>query len=108
MLLLLWFLLLKGNLRNRASDHNTEIYNLTTVDDLIDYIRVGLSIEYVKGKILYIRLRLEQGETYLHDYTQEFNTSYAWWKKSIDIKAVVYMYIGGLKNGSLRADLMTN
>ena len=44
----------------------------------------------------------------MHDYTQEFNASYAWWKKSIDIKAAVYIYIGGLKNGSLRADLMTN
>jgi len=44
----------------------------------------------------------------VHDYTQEFNTSYAWWKKSIDIKAAIYMYIGGFKNGPLRADLMTN
>jgi hypothetical protein len=70
---------------------------------------MGFSIENVEGKNLYILLRLEQGEKSLHDYMQEFNTSYAWWKKSIDIKAaVVYMYIGGLKNGSLREDLMTN
>jgi hypothetical protein len=97
-----------GKLGNWASDHSTEIYELTTIDDLIDYIRVGFSIEDVEGKNLYILLRLEQGEKSLHDYTQEFNTSYAWWKKSIDIKAAVYMYIGGLKNGALRADLMTN
>ncbi len=39
---------------------------------------------------------------------QEFNNSYAYWKSSIDIKAVVYIYIGGLKNGALRADLKTS
>ena len=97
-----------GKLGNWASDQSTEIYNLATVDDLIDYIRVSFSIEDVEGNNLYILLRLEQGEKSLHDYTQEFNTSYAWWKKTIDIKAAVYMYIGGLKNGSLRAVLMTN
>jgi hypothetical protein len=94
-------------LGNWTSNHITEIYDLATVDDLIDYIRVGFSIEDVERKNLYILLRLEQIEKSLHDYTHEFSTSYAWWKKSIDIKAAVYMYIGGLKNGSLRADLMT-
>ena len=88
-----------------ASYHSTEIYNIATVDDLIDYIRVGFSIEDVEGKNVNILLRLEQGEKYLHDYTQEFDTSYAWWKKSIGIKAAVYVYIGELENGSFRADL---
>ena len=78
------------------------------MDDLIDYIQVGFSIKDVEGKNLYILFRLDQGEKYLHDYTQEFNTAYAWWKNSIDIKAAVYMYISGLKNGSLRAYLGTN
>ena len=78
------------------------------MDDLIDYIRVGFFIENIEVRNLYILLRLEQGEKYLHDYTQEFNTSYARWKKPIDIKAAIYMYIGGLKNDSLRADLMIN
>ncbi len=73
------------------------MYELAIVDDLIDYIHVGFSIEDVEGRNLYILPRLEQGEIYLHDYTQEFNTSYAWWKKSIDIKAAVYRYIGGKK-----------
>ena len=39
-----------GKLGNWASDHSTEIYELATVDDLIDYIRVGFSIEDVEGK----------------------------------------------------------
>ncbi len=66
-----------GKLGNWASDHNTKIYDLATLDDLIDYIRIGFSIEDVEGKNVYILLRLEQGEKTLHDYTQEFNTSYA-------------------------------
>jgi hypothetical protein len=69
-----------GKLGNWAPDHDTEIYELATVNDLIEYIRAGFSIEDIEGKSLYILLRLEQGEKSLHDYTQEFNTSYAWWK----------------------------
>jgi len=47
-----------GKLGNWASNHSTEIYELATVDDLIDYIRVGFSIEDAEGKNLYILLRL--------------------------------------------------
>jgi hypothetical protein len=81
---------------------------MNTLDDLINYVRIGFSIEDVEGKNLYSLLRLDQNDKSMLEYTQEFNSSYAWWKKSIDIKAAVYMYIGGLKNGALRADLMTN
>ena len=41
---------LTGKLGNWASDHITEIYDLATADDMIDYIRVGFSIEDVEGK----------------------------------------------------------
>jgi len=95
-------------LGNLAADHNAEIYGLQTLNDLITYVRVGFSIEDVEGKNLYSLIRVQQGEKSLTDYTQEFNSSYAYWKNSIDIKAAVYIYIGGLKNGALRADLMTN
>jgi hypothetical protein len=43
-----------------------------------------------------------------HEYTQEFNNSYSYWKDDISVKVAAYMYIGGLKNGSVRAELMTN
>ncbi len=56
-------------LGNWASDQSTEIYDLAIVDDLIDYIRIGFSIEDGEGKNLYILFRLEQGEKTLHDYT---------------------------------------
>ncbi len=97
-----------SKLGNWASDHSTEIYDLKTLDELITYVRVGFSIEDIEGKNLYFPIRLQQGDKSLTNYTQEFNSSYAYWKNSIDIKAAVYIYIGGLKNGSLRADLMTN
>ncbi len=97
-----------GKLGIWPSDHSTEIYDLKTLDELINYVRVGFSIEDIEGKNLYSLIRLQQGDKLLAYYTQEFNSSYAYWKSSIDIKAVVYIYISGLKNGSLRADLMTN
>jgi hypothetical protein len=95
-------------LGNWASDHNTEFYDLNTLDELINYVRVGFSIEDIEGTNLYSLICLQQGDKSLSDYTQECNNSYAYWKSSIDIKAAMYIYIGGLKNGYLRADLMTN
>jgi hypothetical protein len=97
-----------GKLGNWASDHTTEIYALQTLDELIAYVRVGFSIEDVEGKNLYSLIQVKQNDKSLTDYTQEFNSAYSYWKNSIDVKAAVYIYIGGLKNGALRADLMTN
>jgi len=68
---------------------------MKTMDKLVSYARISFSIEDIEGNNVYSLFRLEQGELSLHDYTQEFNSSYAWWKGSIDIKAVVHMYIGG-------------
>ncbi len=42
------------------------------------------------------------------DDTQEFNKTYNYWKDDIAVKVAAYLYIGGLKNGSVRADLMFN
>ena len=56
-----------GKLGNWASHHNTEIYELAMVEDLIDYIRIGFLIDDVEGKNLYIPLRLEQGDKSLHN-----------------------------------------
>ncbi len=64
-------------LGNWASDHNTEIYELQTMEELINYVRVGFSIEDVEGKNLYYLIRLKQGDKSLTDYTQEFNNSYS-------------------------------
>jgi hypothetical protein len=97
-----------GKLGNWASDHTAEIYALQTLDELISYVRVGFSIEDVEGKNLYSLIQVKQNDKSLTDYTQEFNNAYSYWKNSIDVKAAVYIYIGGLKNGALRADLMTN
>ncbi len=57
---------------------------------------------------MYSLINLDQFDKSLHDYTQEFNRSYSYWKDDISVKVASYLYIGGLKNGSLRADLMSN
>ncbi len=94
-----------GKLGNWASDHSAEIYDMkTTLDELIAYVRVGFLIEDVEGKKMYSLIQVKQNDKSLTDYTQEFNSSYSYWKNSIDVKAAVYIYIGGLKNGALRAD----
>ncbi len=62
-----------GKLGNWPSDHNAEIYDLKTLDELIAYVRVGFSIEDVEGKSLYSLIRVKQGDKSLTDYTQEFN-----------------------------------
>jgi hypothetical protein len=46
-----------------ASDHNTEIYDMKTMDDLINYVRASFSIEnIIKGGNLDFLFRLEQRE----------------------------------------------
>ena len=100
--------LFTGKFGNWASDRSAEIYDIKTLDELIAYMRVGFSIKDVEGGNLYSLIRIQQGNTSLTDYTQEFNNSLAYWKNSIDIKVAVYIYFGGLKNAALRADLMTN
>ena len=57
---------------------------------------------------LYSLIKLAQFDKSLHGYTQEFNNSYSYWKDDISIKAAAYLYIGGLRVGALRADVMTN
>ncbi len=73
-------------LGNWTSDHSAEIYDLATFDELIAYVRVDFFIEDVEGKNLYSLIRVHQGDKSLKHYTQEFNSSYAYWKSSIDIK----------------------
>ena len=53
-------------------------------------------------------IKLDQSDKSLHEYTQKFNSSYSYWKDDISVKVASYLYIGGLRNGSLRADLMSN
>jgi hypothetical protein len=96
-----------GSLGNWAADHVDEIFKLDSIDALT-YVRVSFSNEDLEGKNLYSLIKLDQGDKSLHEYTQEFNSSYSNWEDNIAVKVAVYMYIGGLKNGSVRADLMFN
>ena len=97
-----------GTLGNWASDHADESYKLTNVESLCKYVRVSFCIEDLEGKNLYALTELKQNESNLHDYTLSFNNSYSYWKTDITERATADLYIGGLKNGALRAHLMTN
>jgi len=46
---------------------------------------------------LYFLIKLDELDKSLHEYTHEFNISYSNWKGDISVKAVAYLYIGGLK-----------
>ena len=57
---------------------------------------------------LHSLIKLDQFDKSLcHEYTQEFNSSYSYWKDDISVMAAAYLYTGGLKVGALRAYLMT-
>jgi hypothetical protein len=95
-------------LGNWAADPADEILKLGSIDALIAYVRVILSNEDLEGVNLSSLIKLDQFDKSLHEYTQEFNSSYSYWKDGISVKADAYLYIGGLKVGALRIDLMTN
>ena len=72
------------------------------------YVRISFSNEELEGKNLYCLIKLDQIDKSVHEYTREFNNSYSYWKDDISVKVAAYLYIGRLKNGSVRANLMTN
>jgi hypothetical protein len=93
-----------GSLGNWAGDHLDKIFKLGSIDALTTYVRVGFSNEDLENKNLYSLIKLDQVDKSLHEYTQEFNSSYNYWKDDISVKVEVYLYIGELKNGSVRAE----
>ena len=97
-----------GSLGNSAADHTDKIFKLDSFDALTAYVRISFYNEDLEGKNLYSLIKLDQINKSLHEYTQEFNNSYSYWKADIPVKFAAYLYFGGLKNGSVRADLMTN
>jgi hypothetical protein len=97
-----------GRLGNWAAGHVDKIFQLKSINALTAYVRVSFSNEDLEGKKVYSLIKLDQSDKSLHEYTQEFNSSYTYWKDDISVKFASYLYIGGLKNSSLRADLMSN
>ena len=97
-----------GQLGDWAANHADEIFKLGSIDALTAYVRVGFSNEDLEGMNLYFLNKLDLFYRSLHEYTQEFNSSYSYWKENGSVKADAYMYIGGLKVGAFRADLIIN
>ena len=87
----------KGYLGNWAADHADEIFKLDSIDALTAYVRVSFSNEDLEGMNLYSLIKLDQFDKSLHEYTQEFNSSYSYWKGDISVKVAAYLYLGGLR-----------
>ena len=97
-----------GHLGNSVAHHAAEIFKIESIDTLTAYVRVSFSNEDLEGINLYSLIKFDQFDKYYHEYTQEFDSSYPYWKDDISVKAASYLYIRGLRVGALRADLMTN
>jgi len=97
-----------GHLGNWAAYHADEILLLDNIDALTAYVRISFCNEELEGMNLYSLMKLYQLDKSLYEYTQEFNSSYSYWKNDISVKAGAYLYIVGLKVIALRTDLMTN
>jgi hypothetical protein len=96
-----------GQLGHWDADHDDTIFKLDNIDALTAYVRASFSNADLKDNNLYALLKLFEFDESLREYTQEFNSSYSYWKDDISSKAAAYMYIASLKVGALRADLIT-
>ena len=74
-----------GELGNWVANNADEILKLDNIDALTAYVRLGFSNEDLEGKNLYSPIKLYQSDESLHEYTQEINNSYSYWKDDISI-----------------------
>ena len=91
-----------GHQGNWAAYHADEILKLDSIYALTAYVRVSFSNGDLEGMNLYSLIKLDQFDKSLREYTHEFNSSYFYWKDDISVKAVAYLYIGGLRVGACR------
>ncbi len=78
---------------------------MKSIDALTAYVLVSFFNEDLEGGKLYSLIKLDQSDKSLHDYALDFNSSYSSRKDDILVKVASYLCIGGLRNGSLRADV---
>ena len=64
-----------GSLGNWADGHVDEIVKLDSIDALTAYVRIILSNEDLEDKNLCSLIKLDQMDKYLHDFTQDLNSS---------------------------------
>jgi hypothetical protein len=93
-----------GKLGHWAQQNTDDVYSLTSVTRLVDLVRSSFVIKDYQAENLNLLVKLEQGNS---DYTRKFNDDYSFWKPEVSEKIGSYLYIMGLRSGSLRADLMS-
>ena len=96
-----------GKLGHCAQQNIQALYSLTFVTQLVDLVRSSFVKKDYQAENLNLLVKLEQGNSDVPDYTQNFNDYYSFWKPEVSEKFVTYLYIMGLRSGSLRADLMS-
>ena len=97
-----------GHLGHVAADHADKIFKLESIDALSAYVLVSFAEEDFEGMNIYSLMILDQFDKLFHEHTEEFNSAYSYCKDDISVKADAYLYIGGLKVGALKVDLMNN
>ncbi len=77
-------------LGNQVASHADEIAKLDSVDALTVHVRLSSSNEDLEDKNLYSLIKLDRFDKSLCEYTQEFTTSYNYWKDGIPKKVDAY------------------
>jgi hypothetical protein len=98
---------LTGKLGHWAQQNTEALYSLTFVSQLVDLVRSSFVIKDYQAENLNLLVKLEQGNSDAPDYTRKFNDYRSFWKFEISETFGTYLYIMGLRSGSLRADFMS-
>ena len=99
----------KGKLGHWASTRERCIRELNTVDELVDSVRINFTIgDVVLNKMDDLCTFSQCHLRTLDEYNEEFNGRLKPWMNDISLQASAYLYIGGLQNGLLRANLIAN
>jgi len=96
-----------GKLGHWAHQNTEVLYNLNSVSQLVDFVRSNFVVKDYQAEHLQLLSKVEQNGLDISEYIRKFNDSYSFWKSEISKKCVVYLFVSGLRNGPLRADLMS-
>ena len=64
-------------------------------------------VKHYQAEHLQLLIKCEQNGHDISEYIRKFNDSFSFWKSEISEKCAVYLFVLGLRSGSLRADLMS-
>jgi hypothetical protein len=96
-----------GKLQHRAQKNTEDLYNLSSVSQLVEFVRIIFVVKYCQAKHLHILIRIKPNRLLNPEHIRKFNNSYIFWKSEIYEEFLVYIFWSGLRSGPLRAYLMS-